>query len=91
MDDTLKRKIQAAQWLIESIEQRRNTLIKVTRAIVQHQRAFLDKGPEHIEPLKMQGVEQMQQMQQEILQPVRLQLQLMIPRFLLWFVQARKQ
>ncbi len=50
----LKRKIQAAQWLMESIEQRRSTLEKVTRAIIQHQRAFLDKGPEHIEPLKMQ-------------------------------------
>jgi RNA polymerase sigma-54 factor len=36
----LKRKIQAAQWLMESIEQRRNTLEKVTRAIIQHQRAF---------------------------------------------------
>jgi RNA polymerase sigma-54 factor len=52
----LKRKIQAAQWLIDSIEQRRNTLEKVTRAIVQHQRSFLDKGPEHIEPLKMQQI-----------------------------------
>jgi RNA polymerase sigma-54 factor len=52
----LKRKIQAAQWLQESIEQRRSTLEKVTRAIVQHQRAFLDKGPEHIEPLKMQQI-----------------------------------
>ncbi len=52
----LKRKIQSAQWLIEAIEQRRNTLAKVTRAIVQHQRAFLDKGPEHIEPLKMQQI-----------------------------------
>jgi RNA polymerase sigma-54 factor len=52
----LKRKIQAAQWLMESIEQRRNTLEKVTRAIIQHQRAFLDKGPEHIEPLKMQQI-----------------------------------
>jgi RNA polymerase sigma-54 factor len=52
----LKRKIQAAQWLQESIEQRRNTLEKVTRAIIQHQRAFLDKGPEHIEPLKMQQI-----------------------------------
>src|SRR5262249_51772246 len=38
----LKRKIQAAQWLIESIEQRRHTLEKVTKAIIQHQRAFLD-------------------------------------------------
>jgi len=52
----LKRKIQAAQWLMESIEQRRNTLEKVTRAIIQHQRSFLDKGPEFIEPLKMQQI-----------------------------------
>jgi RNA polymerase sigma-54 factor len=52
----LKRKIQAAQWLMESIEQRRSTLMKVTKAIIQHQRAFLDKGPEHIEPLKMQQI-----------------------------------
>src|SRR5207245_264231 len=52
----LKRKSQAAQWLQESIEQRRNTLEKVTRAIIQHQRAFLDRGPEHIIPLKMQQI-----------------------------------
>lgn len=52
----LKRKIQAAQWLQESIEQRRHTLEKVTRAIIQHQRAFLEMGPEHIEPLKMQQI-----------------------------------
>jgi RNA polymerase sigma-54 factor len=52
----LKRKIQAAQWLMESIEQRRSTLEKVTKAIIKHQRAFLDKGPEHIEPLKMQQI-----------------------------------
>src|SRR5439155_20317909 len=52
----LKRKIQAATWLLESIEQRRGTLEKVTRAIIQHQRAFLDKGPDYIEPLKMQQI-----------------------------------
>jgi RNA polymerase sigma-54 factor len=52
----LKRKIQAAQWLMESIEQRRSTLEKVTKAIIQHQRAFLDQGPEYIEPLKMQQI-----------------------------------
>jgi RNA polymerase sigma-54 factor len=54
--DYLKKKITAAQWLLESIEQRRQTLEKVTRAIIQHQRAFLDKGPEHIVPLKMQQI-----------------------------------
>src|SRR5262249_49529119 len=42
--------------LMESIEQRRSTLEKVTRAIVQHQRSFLDRGPEHIQPLKMQQI-----------------------------------
>src|SRR5207253_1508936 len=47
---------QAAQWLLESIEQRRTTLEKVTRAIIKHQRAFLDRGPEFIEPLKMQQI-----------------------------------
>jgi RNA polymerase sigma-54 factor len=52
----LKRKIQSAQWLMDSIEQRRSTLEKVTRAIIQHQRAFLDSGPEHIVPLKMQQI-----------------------------------
>jgi RNA polymerase sigma-54 factor len=52
----LKRKIQSAQWLIEAIEQRRNTLSKVTKAIIHHQKAFLDKGPEYIEPLKMQQI-----------------------------------
>jgi RNA polymerase sigma-54 factor len=41
---------------MDSIEQRRNTLMKVTRSIIKHQRKFLDSGPEHIEPLKMQQI-----------------------------------
>ena len=52
----IRRKITAAQWLIESIEQRRNTLMKVAQAIVDHQHKFLELGPEHIEPLKMQQI-----------------------------------
>ncbi|MFV2066272.1 MAG: RNA polymerase factor sigma-54 [Pirellulales bacterium] len=54
--DYIKRKINAAQWLIESIEQRRSTLTRVAQAIVDHQKEFLDKGPEVIEPLKMQQI-----------------------------------
>ena len=54
--DYIKRKINAAQWLIESIEQRRSTLMKVSQAIVDYQTRFLDEGPEHIEPLKMQQI-----------------------------------
>jgi len=52
----IRKKVQSAQWLLESIEQRRSTLEKITRAIVNHQKAFLDHGPEHIVPLKMQQI-----------------------------------
>ena len=52
----IQKRIQSARWLIESIEQRRSTLLKVARAIMEHQKEFLDKGPESIEPLKMQQI-----------------------------------
>ncbi len=52
----IKRKINSAQWLIESIEQRRSTLSRVSQAIVDHQIEFLNRGPEFIEPLKMQQI-----------------------------------
>jgi RNA polymerase sigma-54 factor len=52
----IQKKIQSARWLIESIEQRRNTLLRVARAIIEHQKELLDKGPEFIEPLKMQQI-----------------------------------
>ncbi|MEM7316326.1 MAG: RNA polymerase factor sigma-54, partial [Planctomycetota bacterium] len=52
----IKGKISSAEWLIESINQRRSTLTKVAQAIVEHQKKFLDEGPESIEPLKMQQI-----------------------------------
>ncbi len=52
----IKKKINSAQWLIDAISQRRSTLIRVAQQIVEHQTDFLDKGPEHIVPLKMQQI-----------------------------------
>ena len=52
----IKRKINSAQWLIESIQQRRSTLSRVAQAIVDYQTRFLEDGPECIEPLKMQQI-----------------------------------
>lgn len=52
----IKKKINSAQWLIDAIQQRRGTLLKVTEAIVAHQKKFLDEGPESIEPLKRQQI-----------------------------------
>jgi RNA polymerase sigma-54 factor len=52
----IRRKIESANWLIEAIQQRRNTVHKVAQSIVDYQKKFLDDGPEHIEPLKMQQI-----------------------------------
>ncbi|MFN8707542.1 MAG: RNA polymerase sigma-54 factor, partial [Planctomyces sp.] len=52
----IRRKVESAKWLIESIEQRYNTLRKVAQEIIDHQQDFLDRGPEFIAPLKMQQI-----------------------------------
>jgi RNA polymerase sigma-54 factor len=54
--DWIRRKIESARWLIESIEQRYNTLRKVAQEIIDHQLEFLERGPEAIQPLKMQQI-----------------------------------
>ncbi len=52
----IKEKIESAKWLINSIEQRYDTLRRVAQAIVDHQTDFLESGPEAIVPLKMQQI-----------------------------------
>jgi RNA polymerase sigma-54 factor len=54
--DFIRKKVNGAQWLIDAIQQRRSTLLKVSQRIVDHQKRFLDEGPEAIEPLKMQQI-----------------------------------
>jgi RNA polymerase sigma-54 factor len=49
--EKLRKSLQSAQWLVSAVEQRRNTLMKVTKAIIDHQRAFLDAGPEHMQQI----------------------------------------
>jgi RNA polymerase sigma-54 factor len=48
--------IRNARWLIESIEQRRNTLLRVLRVVVEAQKEFLEHGPQMMKPLPMIGV-----------------------------------
>ena len=52
----IKRKVESARWLIDSIEQRYNTLKRVAQEIVNRQSEFLEQGPECIVPLKMQDI-----------------------------------
>jgi len=52
----LQNNIRSAQWVIDAIEQRKNTLLKVARSIVKFQRDFFDKGQLHLKPLPMSKV-----------------------------------
>jgi len=54
--DYIRKKIQSARWLIDSIEQRRSTMLRVSQAIVDAQREFLKKGSTYLKPLRMQEV-----------------------------------
>ena len=54
--DYIRKKVDSARWFIDSIQQRRNTLLKVAREIVHVQHEFLDRGLGHLRPLKMQEV-----------------------------------
>ncbi|NLB52026.1 MAG: RNA polymerase factor sigma-54 [Syntrophomonadaceae bacterium] len=52
----LDEKLGSALWLIRSIEQRRMTLYKVARCIVDIQTDFLDHGVHHLKPLTLRQV-----------------------------------
>ena len=43
----LQNNLRSAQWIIDAIEQRKNTLLKVTRTIVKYQTDFFEKGQLH--------------------------------------------
>ncbi len=58
-DETRKyitEKLNSAKWLIQTIEQRRKTMIKVMRRIVEEQRDFFEKGVEGLKPLTLQQI-----------------------------------
>ncbi len=52
----VENKLNAAAWLIKSIEQRRLTLYKVTKCLVELQRDFLEHGVKHLKPLNLKTV-----------------------------------
>ncbi len=52
----LQNNIRSAHWIIDAIEQRKSTLLKVTRSIVNRQREFFDRGQLYLKPLPMSKV-----------------------------------
>ena len=49
-------KLNSAKWLIQTIEQRRKTMIKVMRRIVEEQKEFFERGVEGLRPLTLQQI-----------------------------------
>lgn len=49
-------RLKSAKWLIQTIEQRRRTMVKVMECIVRKQRDFFDKGTAFLKPLTLQQV-----------------------------------
>jgi len=49
-------KLNSANWMIQAIEQRRQTMLKVMSFIVDRQRAFFEKGVQHLKPLTLREV-----------------------------------
>jgi RNA polymerase sigma-54 factor len=52
----LEDKFRSAVWLMKSIEQRRQTLLKVAKSLCKFQREFLDKGMPYLKPLVLKDV-----------------------------------
>jgi len=52
----IKDRRRAARWLLNNIEQRKNTIYKVTKCIMEMQKEFLEKGDGFLKPLTLQEV-----------------------------------
>ena len=52
----IRSNLQEAKWLIKSLESRNETLLKVTKCIVDHQRDFFEYGEEAMKPMVLNDV-----------------------------------
>ena len=52
----INQRLNSAHWMMQAIEQRRQTMLKVMNFIVDRQREFFDKGVEFLKPLTLREV-----------------------------------
>jgi len=52
----INQRLNSAHWMIQAIEQRRQTMLKVMNFIVDRQRDFFEKGIEYLKPLTLREV-----------------------------------
>jgi RNA polymerase sigma-54 factor len=54
--DYAHEKYKNAVWLIKNIEKRKSTVLRVTEAIMNYQKDFLEKGIEYLHPLTLRNI-----------------------------------
>lgn len=72
--------LQEARWLIKSLESRNDTLLKVTRCIVEQQQDFFEKGEEFMKPMVLADIAQAVDMHESTISRVTTQKFLHSPR-----------
>ena len=72
--------LQEAKWFIKSLEQRNDTLLKVTNCIVQQQQAFFEHGEEAMKPMVLNDVAEMVEMHESTISRVTTQKYMHTPR-----------
>jgi RNA polymerase sigma-54 factor len=54
--DFIRTNISNAEWLLDAVEQRKRTLVRVLNVVAEAQRDFFDQGPQSLRPLPMTQV-----------------------------------
>ncbi len=52
----IRSNLQDAKWLIKSLESRNDTLLRVSRCIVEQQQAFFEQGEEYMKPMVLADI-----------------------------------
>ncbi|ENH00479.1 RNA polymerase factor sigma-54 [Escherichia coli] len=72
--------LQDAKWLIKSLESRNDTLLRVSRCIVEQQQAFFEQGEEYMKPMVLADIAQAVEMHESTISRVTTQKYLHSPR-----------
>ncbi len=76
----LAERLQTANWLVKSLEQRANTILKVAAEIVRRQDSFFRHGIEHLRPLILRDVAEAVQMHESTVSRVTANKYIATPR-----------
>lgn len=52
----LQEQLREARWFIKSLQNRNETILKVAKSIIEHQRLFLENGVDHVAPLVLSDI-----------------------------------